>query len=272
VATSRSRRRLWTYGAGAALVVTVLYSTGGVVSGLRSAANLAVKPFSWSVDAVARPLGHLFAGAVNYSDVVAQNEKLRYELGQARQQANDQWALDRQLQEITTELNVPFVGGLSTVAAQVTTLSPTSFAATIDISKGRSDGVLAGMPVVANGGLVGTVISTTPHGATVRLLSDVNTSVGVTFGQGATSLVVSGRGINNGLQASSVPLATTLRPGTVLSTDGLEGGLYPPGLPVAKVTTISLTPGAATYDVALRPIADLRHLLYVDVVLWEPST
>ncbi|MFI5036771.1 MAG: rod shape-determining protein MreC [Acidimicrobiales bacterium] len=272
MATSRSRRRLWTVGAALALVVTVLYSTGGVVSGLRGAANLVVKPFSWSVNEVARPLGHLFAGAVNYSDVVAQNAKLRYELGQAQQRADEQWALERQLQEMTTALNVPFVGALPTVAAQVTTLSPTSFAATIDISKGRDDGVLEGMPVVANGGLVGVVISTTPRGATVRLISDVNSLVGVTFAHGATSLVVSGRGVNNGLSATSVPLATALRPGTLLSTDGLAGGLFPPGLPVARVTAISLTPGAATYDVALRPTADLRHLLYVDVVLWEPST
>ncbi|HVB71628.1 MAG TPA: rod shape-determining protein MreC [Acidimicrobiales bacterium] len=272
MATSRSRRRLWTYGATVALVVAILYTTGGVVSGLRTTANLVVTPFSWSVNAVARPLGHLFAGAVNYSDVVAQNEKLRYELGQARLQADEHWALERQLQEMTTELNVPFVGGLTMVAAQVTTLSPTSFAATVDISKGRNDGVLSGMPVVANGGLIGTVISTTPHGATVRLISDVNSSVGVTFGHGTTSLVVSGKGVNNGLGASSVPLATALRPGTLLSTDGLSGGLFPPGLPVARVTTISLTPGAATYDVALRPSADLRHVLYVDVILWEPST
>lgn len=272
MATSRSRRRLWTFVAGVALVATILYTTGGVVSGLRTAANLVVTPFSWSINEVARPLGHLFAGAVNYSDVVAQNEKLRYELGRARLQAQERWALERELGEITTQLRVPFVGSLATVAAQVTTLSPTSFAATVDISKGRSDGVLAGMPVVANGGLVGTVVSTTPHGATVRLISDVHSSVGVTFGAGATSLIIGGRGVNNGLGASSVPLATTLRPGTLLSTDGLQGGLYPPGLPVARVAAITLTPGAATYDVSLRPSADLRHLLYVDVVLWEPST
>jgi rod shape-determining protein MreC len=263
---------VWTLGAGVALVATLLYTTGGVVSGLRSTANLVVTPFSWSINAIARPLGHLFAGAVNYSDVVAQNAKLRYELGRARVADAEHWALQRQLEELTTELNVPFVGGLPVVAAQVSTFSPTSFAATVDISKGRSDGVLAGMPVVANGGLIGLVISTTPHGATVRLISDVNSSVGVTYGNATTSLVVSGRGVNNGLGASAVPLATTLRPGTLLRTDGLAGGLYPPGLPVAKVASITLTPGAATYDVALRPSADLRHLLYVDVVLWEPST
>jgi cell shape-determining protein MreC len=41
------------------------------------------------------------------------------------------------------------------VAAQVTTISPTNFAATVEISKGRDSGILVGMPVVANGGLVG---------------------------------------------------------------------------------------------------------------------
>ena len=272
MATSRSRRRLWTFGAGVTLLVTVLYATGGVVSGLRSAANFAVTPFSWVINTIARPIGHLVAGAVNYSDVVAQNQRLRYELGQATKQANQYWALERQLGEITTSLRVPFVGALPTVAAQVTTLSPTSFAATIDINKGRNDGVLAGMPVVANGGLVGSVISTTPHGATVRLISDVNSLVGVTFGAGTTDLVVDGRGVNNGLGATSVPLATQLHPGSILSTDGLAGGLFPLGLPVATVTRVTLTPGAATYNVGLRPTADLRDLTYVDVVLWEPST
>jgi rod shape-determining protein MreC len=69
-----------------------------------------------------------------------------------------------------------------------------------------------------------------------------------------------------------VPLTTSISAGTILSTDGLAGGLFPPGLPVARVSQVKLTPGAATYNVSLEPVADLRHLLYVDVVLWEPST
>jgi rod shape-determining protein MreC len=272
MATDRSRRRALTLGAGLTALVVVLYATGGVFSGLRTAANAIVSPFSWSVNEVARPLGHFLAGAVNYGAVVSQNEKLRYELGQAQQQESETWSFERQLEQITTQLDVPFVGSLPTVAAQITTLSPTSFAATVDIDKGRNQGLLAGMPVVANGGLVGSVLTTTPNGATVRLISDTSSVIGVTFGKGTIPIVVSGRGVNNGLSATSVPLTASLSPGTVLATDGLEGGLFPPGLPVAKVSTITLTPGAATYNLTLRPTADLRHLSYVDVVLWEPST
>lgn len=272
MATDRSRRRALTLGAALTAVVVVLYATGSVFSDLRTAANTVVNPFSWSVNEVARPIGHFFAGAVNYGNVVAQNQKLRYELGKAKQQVREKWSFERQLEQITTELNVPFVGSLPTVAAQVTTVSPTSFAATVDIDKGRNQGLLAGMPVVANGGLVGSILSTTPNGATVRLISDTSSVIGVTFGKGVSDILVSGRGVNNGLAATSVALSSAVGPGTLLATDGLQGGLFPPGLPVAKVATISLTPGAATYNLTLRPTADLRHLSYVDVVVWEPST
>ena len=151
--------------------------------------------------------------------------------GKAELKANETWAENRQLQQLSTQLDVPFVGSLPTVAAQVTALSPTNFAATVDISKGRDNGVMVGMPVVANGGLVGIVIQTTPHGATVRLITDVKSLIGVTFGSGKTSIVVSGQGVNNGLGATAVPLTSSVRAGTVLETNGLDGGLYPPGLP-----------------------------------------
>ena len=84
MASERSRRRALTVGVGATVLVVVLYLTGGVVSGIRSAANVVVAPFSWTVNEVAQPDRPLFAGAINYSDVVTQNQKLRYELGKAQ--------------------------------------------------------------------------------------------------------------------------------------------------------------------------------------------
>jgi rod shape-determining protein MreC len=254
-----------------AIVVTllILYLTTGVASGLRSGVNIVLTPFSWAVNSIAHPLGHMLAGTIDYSDVVAQNQKLRYQLAKANERANESWAFARELQQLTTGLNVPFVGALPTVAAQVTTNSPTNFSASVSISKGRDSGILVGMPVVANGGLVGQVISTSANGATVRLISDTKSLVGVTFG--STTLVVSGRGVNNGLGATSVPLNSGIHQGTRLSTDGLNGALFPAGLPVATVKTVSLTPGAATYNLTLQPAANLRHLSYLDVILWEPS-
>jgi rod shape-determining protein MreC len=270
VATDRSRRRTWTFSVAILATLLILYLTTGVASGLRSGANIVISPFSWAVNTIARPIGHTFAGMIDYSDVVAQNEKLRYQLGKAEERANESWAFARQLKQITTNLDLPFVGSIPTVMVQVTALSPTNFAATIQVSKGRDSGILVGMPVVANGGLVGRVLSTSANSSTVRLITDTASSIGVTFKSGTTDLVVSGRGLDNGLGATSVPLNSNIGPGTKLLTDGLNGALYPAGLPVATVLNVTLTPGAASYNLSLKPAADLRHLTYLDVVLWEP--
>ena len=226
MATDRSRRRALTLGAALTVVVVALYATGGVFSGLRTAANAIVSPFNWSVNEVARPIGHFFAGAVNYGDVVAQNQKLRYELGKAQQQENE-LVVPTPARTNHDAIGRPLRGFTAHRDRSDHHAVTDEFAATVDIDKGRDQGLLAGMPVVANGGLVGSIVSTTPNGATVRLISDTSSVVGVTFGKGTTPLVVSGRGVNNGLSATSVPLSTSLSPGTLLATDGLDGGLFP---------------------------------------------
>lgn len=271
MATERSRRRTLTLSVAALVTLVVLYLTTGVGAGLRSGANLVVAPFSWAVNGIARPLGHFLAGTVNYSDVVAQNHKLRYELGRAELKANESWAFQRQLEQLTSALHVPFVGSLPMVTAEVTQDAPTNFSATIGISKGRDAGILVGMPVVANGGLIGRVVATTAGGATVDLITDPSSIVGGVLARGGTPVLVSGRGVDHGLAATSVPLSSGVTPGEQISTDGLRGGLFPPGIPVAAVKDVTLTPGAATYNLTLRPDADLRQLDYVDVIVWEPT-
>jgi rod shape-determining protein MreC len=254
------------------IAVVILVVSGGVVSGIRTAAGLVVEPFSWSINAIARPIGHVLAGAINYSDVVHQNQELRAELGRARLQSEQTEALRRQVGELTSITNVPFVGTLPMVTAPISNASPTNFVSTIDIARGRSDGVLPGMPVVANGGLIGRVVSSTLHGATVALITDPVSLIGCTFGDGSSNVVITGQGVDAPLHATQVSLTAALSPGTIFSTDGLNGGLYPAGIPVARTVSTSITPGSTTYEVSLTPTADLRHIYYVDVLIWEPGT
>lgn len=266
------RRRVVTSVVVVALLVGTVYLAGGLVSGIKSVAKGVVAPFSWSVSALARPIGHVFAGVANYSDVVAQNQKLQYELGQAQQQLAQNQAATTQLALLTQSQHVATVTGVTSVLAQVTQDSPTNFAATITISKGQSDGVLDGMPVMGSGGLVGRVISVSAHRSEVRLLSDPSTLLSATFGNGATDVLVAGQGLNANLQATAIPITSAISVGQLLSTSGLQGGLFPPGLPVARVAKVLVSPGATTYSIDIAPTAVLQHLAYVDVLQWEPST
>lgn len=272
MASDRSRRRLLLVGIVGTLAVATVYITGGVVSGAKSISHAAVAPFSWAADFVARPVGHLVAGMVNYSDLQAQNKQLRYLLGQETLKADENTLATEQLRRLSQALHVPVASSLGTVFAQVTVLSPTNFSATVTIDKGQDEGVMQGMPVVADGGLVGRVIAASSHSSTVRLLTDTGSVVGATFGNGATSVLISGQGLNNPLSVTGIPDTASIGVGELLSTNGLQAGLFPPGLPVGRVTKLLINPGASSYAVSLVPTANLNNLAYVDVVLWEPST
>lgn len=254
------------------LIIITVYVTGGVVAGAKSAAHAVVFPFSWAADFVARPVGHMVAGMVNYSDIQAQNKQLRYLLAQATLRADENASAAQQLRQLTQALHVPVASSLGTVIAQVTVISPTNFSATVTIDKGQDEGVMDGMPVVADGGLAGRVIAASAHSSLVRLLTDTGSVVGATFASGQTSVLISGQGLNNPLNVTQIPVTASLGVGSLLSTNGLQGGLFPPGLPVGRVTKLLINPGASSYSVSLAPTANLNNLAYVDVVLWEPST
>jgi rod shape-determining protein MreC len=249
-----------------------LYQAGGVVNGVRGVAGGVLRPFSWAVNLIAQPIGHIFAGAVNYSDLVSQNQQLRVALGQAQMSASENAAATQTLAELDAQLHLPFVGTTPSLVAQVVSVSPTNFAATVTISKGSADGLLPGMPVVANGGVVGRVIATTAHGSTVQLVTDANSTISVTFGHQQTTALLSGRGVNDPLSVTAIPITTALNVGETLYTSALSGGTMPGDLPVAKVQSIAVTPGSSTYSAVVSPVADLQHLSFVDVLLWEPST
>jgi rod shape-determining protein MreC len=272
VASDRSRRRLFLTGIVGTLLIVTVYVTGGVVAGAKSLAHTVVHPFSWAADFVARPVGHIFAGIANYSDVETQNKELRYQLGHAVLREDQNAVAAEQLRQLTQALHVPVAASLGTVIAQVTVLSPTNFSATVTIDKGQDEGVMNGMPVVADGGLAGRIIATTSHSATVRLLTDTGSVVGATFGAGQTAVLISGEGLNNRLNVSSIPDSAPLGVGNLLSTNGLQGALFPPGIPVGRVTKLLINPGASSYSISVAPTANLNTLAYVDVVLWEPST
>jgi rod shape-determining protein MreC len=272
VATPVVRRRI-TSGVFALLVVlTISIFTGGPLALARATGRVIVAPLTWAVDLVAHPVGHLLTGALNYGDVVAQNRALRAEVARDRQILSQQQFQSTELQQLTSSLNLPFVGAIPTITAQVIGTSPTNFASTITLSRGESDGVLPGMPVVGSGGLLGSVTSTTSHSAVVTLITDASSAITGQIGTSGVQAVVYGSGDSRPLRVTAVALAKPVSPGDVVSTTGASGDLFPPGIPVATVKSIVVTPGATTYNLTLTPSADVNNLGYVSVLLWEPGT
>jgi rod shape-determining protein MreC len=243
----------------------------GVISGAKRAAHDAFAPVQSGVDALARPVGSFLSGAVHGGDLEAQNAKLRREIGALQRQTLVTQSTRNALQALQRLDQLPWIGGIPTVTAQVTALSPSDFAATIQLDKGSTSGVAVGMPVVGGAGLVGQVIEVWSSGCTVRLVTDVDSSVGARFGAGGSLALVEGSGLGRNLAVNLIAPGTALHKGEVLTTSGLQHAQYPADIPVAAVTSFSSTPSATQETVSARPLADLSVLQYVDVLQWQSS-
>jgi rod shape-determining protein MreC len=247
--------------------------THSLTSGIKSVANDVYAPLRQGVVDLISPIGNFFAGAFDYGAVQSENEQLQKAIGQLRATQAERAFQSNQLRQLTQLENLPFLPSLQVVTAQTQDENSSNFTATITLDKGRADGVVVGYPVVGAGGLVGQVIQAFHHTSVVRLITDGQFKVGVTFGpNNLYTAIVDGQGPGNDLTADLVAPHTPLRKGEHLYTSGLDAAEYPPGIPVATVSTFHTAAGASQESITVEPSANLSELGYVDVVQWVPPT
>ncbi len=158
------------------------------------------------------------------------------------------------------ESQAPGVVAIAPIIAE----DPSGLFRRLTLGLGEADGLRVGMPVTSPGGLVGVIIETTPKRAVVRTVVDPESAIGVRPAD------VPGRGIARGRPPASLrvrfPVEVEVKPGDLLIT-GAIGGLFPEGIPVARVTrVIPPGPGALTYDVEARPVVRFSMLEEVIVL------
>ena len=244
---------------------------GSLTSGLRSVGSTILSPFVSVVNGVTKPIGHFFEGAFNYGSVTAENQKLRAQNAKLRESGQVQSFERRQLEQIAALKGLPFVGSIPTVVGQSIALDASNFAATIQINKGRDQGINVGMPVVGAGGLVGQVVIAQKHTATIRLITDGRTRVGGSVGVNSSVLgMVAGNSSTKPLSLNFVPPSSPVTPGQIVYTNGLQGGEYPAGIPIGKVISASTLTNSGQMAITLKPMANLDSLAYVEVLLWSP--
>jgi len=121
----------------------------------------------------------------------------------------------------------------------------------IKIKNARLDDVVA-----SSKGLVGLIDSVESAYAVVRTILDASLAVPVTVeGQSLAALV---RGQGGSLKVEFVPLAEAPEVGTVLISSG-SGGIFPAGIPVARITRVTPRQGDVFVEIEARPLARWRR-------------
>ena len=255
-----------------ALALITIDFRGGSAGTAREGALDVLGPFRSITDTVTSPFRNAWQGITGYDELEEENARLQAQLDEALGETLEIAELQRRLGALEQLLDVR---GTETqvdrVVARVIDAPLSNFERTIEIDRGRSDGVAVGMPVEAGAGLVGRVVQVGQSRARVELITDAQFAAGVRLVRSADAGVVEGRGAGELLTVSFVDLETVVVPGETVVTSGLEGSQFPSGIVVGTVVTARPDPVTGTQEVDVAPTADLERLSLVQVVLFEPT-
>lgn len=245
----------------------------GVLSSVRGKVSDVFSPLQQATHDALAPVGNFLTGAVDYGSLRAENQRLRQQVAGLQNQAVASAASAQAAQQLLQEMNLPFMAGIPTVAVQIIDQGYSNFDNTLTVDKGTNSGVAAGQPVVAAGGLVGSVLTATAHTSTVRLLTDPSFAVGVSLqGGNVGSAAGQGRGQPMRITVDSTNLPPpVMKVGDALVTSGLVSEKFPKGIPVGKVSKVTNPPGSGEPELAVAPLVNPARLSYLQILLWSPS-
>jgi rod shape-determining protein MreC len=151
-------------------------------------------------------------------------------------------------------------------AAEILYEAADAYSRKVIIDRGGTQGVILGSPVINADGVLGQVTRVYPLSAEVTLLTDKDAAIPVlnTRTQ-ARSAAYGGEARNRGLALRFMAANSDVQEGDQLNTSGIDG-VYPPGLPVARVETIERKVDSGFASITLVPIAKVDGVRYVLVL------
>lgn len=145
----------------------------------------------------------------------------------------------------------------ASVMAEVIGKESSPSSSTVTINKGSNDGIGKGMAVICAEGAVGKVLAVLPGTAKVVLLTDPGSTVAVRVLRNREEGLLEGKLVNCALKY--VSYYADIQEGDILVTSGLDG-VYPKGLPVARVVRVSKHEAVAFQTVAAEPSVRFSRL------------
>ena len=220
---------------------------------------LALRPVVWSQESSK----YLESRSTSQSNEEATQRKL--DLQSLRANQVEQLSLEnarlRQLLGLRERVTTP------SLTAQVLYDAADPYTRKVIIDRGLTTGVVAGSPVLDEAGVLGQVTRVYPLVSEVTLVTDRDQAIpvlntrtgarGVAFGDPALRA--------NGLELRFMAANADVQVGDLLTTSGVDG-VYPPGLPVAKISKVDRRADSAFARISCLPLALVAGVGHVMVL------
>lgn len=234
---------------------------------LRAVVATALYPVQWlalqPVRAVQNGGGYFTA----LRQAQASEEKVRTQLAAQSLRASQVEQLALENTRLRKLLGLREQRAIAGLAAQVLYDAPDPYTRKVIIDKGLAQGVELGSPVLDESGVLGQVTRVHPLVSEVTLVIDRELAIPVLNTRTGARSVAYGEptAYGGGLELRFMGSNSDVRQGDLLTTSGVDG-VYPPGLPVAKIDKIERRAESAFARIHCTPQALVTGALHVIVV------
>lgn len=153
-----------------------------------------------------------------------------------------------------------------TVPAYVINKDISNYNDIIVINVGSKDGVEVNMPVIADQGLVGHIISVTETTSKVQTIVDTSSTISCTMTTTRDNLIARGSlEAESTLKATYIPTEANILQGENVETSGL-GGIYPKGIHIGKIKEVVETKNITNRYAIIETAVDFTKIETVLVI------
>jgi rod shape-determining protein MreC len=203
-----------------------------------------------------------------------QNQSLKARNLQLALQGSQAQQLEAENAHLRALLELTRRSSIQNVPAEIAYDTRDPFTQKVIIDHGSGAGIQPGAPVVNENGVIGQVTRVYPLQAEVTLLTDKDQALPVQLVRTGIRSVIYGTPGGDGLDLRFVPISADVKVGDQLVTSGLDG-VFPAGLPVARVVRIDRKTDTAFTHVLCEPVSPIHGerqvlVLHYDNVLLPP--
>ena len=243
-----------------------LESTRGALSVLVSPIqHLATMP-----GALWQRAGDLFITQSAQRDLANENEAMRQQHQLDAAQLLQLQTLQLENRQLRNLAELPMRDEFSAQLAEIIYTDRNVFQRKVLINKGANADVLIGQVVMDDAGIVGQITRVYPWLAEVTLITEKDHAVPVQVVRNGLRTILFGSGDTSQLSLRYMPVSADIQDDDVLVTSGIDG-IYPPGIPVAKVTKVVRDDAYPFAQVTCLPLAGVDKHRQVLIVSGLPN-
>jgi len=155
-------------------------------------------------------------------------------------------------------------------AAQVLYEASDPYSRKVVIDRGATSGIVVASPVINETGVLGQVTRVYPLSSEVTLLTDKDAAIPLLNSRTQVRSAAFGSAavVGGGMEMRFMAGNADVQVGDLLTTSGVDG-VYPPGLPVAKVISVDRKVDSGFARIVLKPTAQpdgVRHVMVIEPI------